>query len=283
MATTTSGLQPSLKALKCQTWVLRVSIHCQGCQRKVKKVLLGIDGVYTAAVDSQQQRVTVTGNIGVETLIKKLIKTGKHAEIWHEKLAPKEKESGKANTMHKQNDPKTDKSNGKKKSVKFSDDTEDAKNVEKSPENSTSRQEKPVVKSKGSENGGGGAKNGGKKKKERGQKGDNSKDDLGEGTPSSGGAAGAVYQTQGMGMDQVVGPSNLSPTRQHPVPFPQGFNISPVYASSYSMANPRENPAPFYYILPPSSPYANPTTYQVTPLDSFYYFSDENVDGCSIM
>lgn len=28
-----------------QTWVLKVSIHCQGCKRKVKKVLRGIDGI----------------------------------------------------------------------------------------------------------------------------------------------------------------------------------------------------------------------------------------------
>ncbi|KAK1260377.1 hypothetical protein QJS04_geneDACA002142 [Acorus gramineus] len=48
--------------LKYQTWVLKVPIHCEGCKRKVKKVLHSIDGVYTTAIDSQLQKVTVTGS-----------------------------------------------------------------------------------------------------------------------------------------------------------------------------------------------------------------------------
>lgn len=28
-----------------QTWVLRVSIHCEGCKRKVHKILTNIDGM----------------------------------------------------------------------------------------------------------------------------------------------------------------------------------------------------------------------------------------------
>uniref|UniRef100_A0A452YYK9 HMA domain-containing protein n=1 Tax=Aegilops tauschii subsp. strangulata TaxID=200361 RepID=A0A452YYK9_AEGTS len=31
--------------LQCKTLVLRVSIHCEGCKKKVKKVLQGVDGV----------------------------------------------------------------------------------------------------------------------------------------------------------------------------------------------------------------------------------------------
>ncbi|GMN43902.1 hypothetical protein TIFTF001_013097 [Ficus carica] len=38
--------------------------------------------VYTTTIDLRQQRVTVTGNVDSETLIKKLVKTGKHAELW---------------------------------------------------------------------------------------------------------------------------------------------------------------------------------------------------------
>lgn len=35
----------SYDCLLCfQTWVLKVSIHCEGCKRKVKKVLRNIDG-----------------------------------------------------------------------------------------------------------------------------------------------------------------------------------------------------------------------------------------------
>ncbi|KAK7387897.1 hypothetical protein VNO78_22695 [Psophocarpus tetragonolobus] len=79
-------LVPS-EPLKYQTWFLKVSIHCEGCRRKVKKVLQSIDGVFTTAVDPQQQKVTITGNVGVETLIRKLMKAGKRAEIWPENVA----------------------------------------------------------------------------------------------------------------------------------------------------------------------------------------------------
>ncbi|KAJ9181926.1 hypothetical protein P3X46_005969 [Hevea brasiliensis] len=289
MAATTFGEEP-YKALKCQTWVLKVSIHCQGCKRKVKKVLQGIDGVYTATVDSQQQRVTVTGNIEVETLIKKLIKTGKHAQIWPEKLSlSEEKESAKAKDMHKQKDANKGhdfNGNGRKKSVKFSEDgmTEKTKDVVKSLENAIEDMELPMVKNTAGENEGGGgggvAKSEGKKKKKKGQKGDNGNNDAGSGSSSSGAAAGTGCETPGVGMDQLVGPSNLSPTCHESVPFPQGFIIPPVYASSYSMAYPRESPGPFYYV----PLYAHPSRYnQMNPLDSFYYFSDENINGCFIM
>ncbi|CAM8891702.1 unnamed protein product [Rhodiola kirilowii] len=71
---------PNLK-----TWVLKASIHCEGCKKKVKKIVSNTPGVYSSDVDLKQQKVTVTGNIDVNTLISKLIKkTGKHAELWPE-------------------------------------------------------------------------------------------------------------------------------------------------------------------------------------------------------
>ncbi|CAI9771009.1 unnamed protein product [Fraxinus pennsylvanica] len=68
--------------LKIQTCVLKVHIHCEGCKHKVKKILQKIDGVYKTTIDSEQGKVTVSGNVDPETLIKKLSKKGKHAEIW---------------------------------------------------------------------------------------------------------------------------------------------------------------------------------------------------------
>ncbi|CAK9138381.1 unnamed protein product [Ilex paraguariensis] len=95
--------QPS-ESLQHKTWVLKVSIHCEGCKRKVKKVLQQVEGVYNADIDTKQQKVTVTGNVDASTLIKKLIKSGKHAELWPEKIDEKEKKSGKAKKKEKQND-----------------------------------------------------------------------------------------------------------------------------------------------------------------------------------
>ncbi|XP_023522389.1 heavy metal-associated isoprenylated plant protein 32-like, partial [Cucurbita pepo subsp. pepo] len=39
-------------------------------------------GVFTTEIDAEQGKVTVTGNVDAAVLIKKLAKSGKHAEIW---------------------------------------------------------------------------------------------------------------------------------------------------------------------------------------------------------
>ncbi|KAF7817915.1 heavy metal-associated isoprenylated plant protein 35 [Senna tora] len=104
----------------CKTCVLKVSIHCEGCKRKVKKVLQSIDGVYNINIDLRQQKVVVTGNVESESLIKKLIKTGKHAELWPEKGDSKKKKQAKSeNKEQKQNEPESNESeNTEKETVK---------------------------------------------------------------------------------------------------------------------------------------------------------------------
>lgn len=74
--------EESFKLLKMQTIVLKVHIHCEGCKKKVKKLLQKIDGVYDTTIDAEQQKVTVIGNVDSEILIKKLTKSGKHAELF---------------------------------------------------------------------------------------------------------------------------------------------------------------------------------------------------------
>lgn len=39
-------------------------------------------GVYKVDIDAEQQKVTVTGNVDSTILIKKLVRLGKHAELW---------------------------------------------------------------------------------------------------------------------------------------------------------------------------------------------------------
>ncbi|KAG2637426.1 hypothetical protein PVAP13_2NG517400 [Panicum virgatum] len=43
-----------------QTVVLRVSIHCHGCKKKVRRVLKSIEGVQNVTVDAAQHKVPVT-------------------------------------------------------------------------------------------------------------------------------------------------------------------------------------------------------------------------------
>ncbi|XWS64523.1 hypothetical protein CRYUN_Cryun05aG0011200 [Craigia yunnanensis] len=92
--------------LKYKAWVLKVSIHCEGCKRKVEKTLRKIEGVYEAYADLKQQKATVKANlhVDVETLIKKLVKKGRHAELWPEKAEQKEKKQGKSKKKDKQGD-----------------------------------------------------------------------------------------------------------------------------------------------------------------------------------
>ncbi|XP_042469819.1 heavy metal-associated isoprenylated plant protein 32-like [Zingiber officinale] len=73
--------EDSLKFLKTQACVMRVNICCNGCQKKVKKVLHKIDGVYTVSINVEGRKLTVVGNVSPDILIKKLNKAGKHAEL----------------------------------------------------------------------------------------------------------------------------------------------------------------------------------------------------------
>ncbi|KAL9251869.1 Heavy metal-associated isoprenylated plant protein 37-like protein [Drosera capensis] len=80
------------KLLKIQTHVLRVNIDCDGCKLKVKKLLQKIEGVYAVIIDPDQQKVTVSGSVEPPTLIKKLIRSGKHAELWSDRSNQNQKQ-----------------------------------------------------------------------------------------------------------------------------------------------------------------------------------------------
>ncbi|KAM5561179.1 heavy metal-associated isoprenylated plant protein 36-like [Rosa sericea] len=98
----------STETLKYKTWVLKVSIHCGACSKKVTKILKKIDGVYITQVDYLQQKVTVIGNVEAETLIKTLTKkTTKHVELlWPDpKANSKDKKQSKPKDNEKQSDP----------------------------------------------------------------------------------------------------------------------------------------------------------------------------------
>ncbi|GJR70569.1 putative lipoprotein [Tanacetum coccineum] len=84
------------KLLKIQTCTLRVNLHCDGCKHKVKKILQRIEGVYQVSIDAEQQKVTVSGSVDCATLIKKLLKAGKHAEIWSNKNQSQTQQNQKA-------------------------------------------------------------------------------------------------------------------------------------------------------------------------------------------
>ncbi|KAK7258835.1 hypothetical protein RIF29_24423 [Crotalaria pallida] len=66
-----------------QTCILKVSMHCVGCEKKVKKILHKIDGVNSVNIKGGEKgKVVVTGNVNPATLIKTLKMSGNPAKIW---------------------------------------------------------------------------------------------------------------------------------------------------------------------------------------------------------
>ncbi|XP_059652408.1 heavy metal-associated isoprenylated plant protein 35-like [Cornus florida] len=107
--TTPKEVEEVSEHLRYKTWVLRVSIHCEGCKKKVKKILQKVEGVHKVDIEAKQHKVTVTGNVEGETLIKKMLKSGKQAELIliPEKTDQEEKKSGKSKNKEKQSNPES--------------------------------------------------------------------------------------------------------------------------------------------------------------------------------
>ncbi|KAL6519409.1 hypothetical protein OROGR_018729 [Orobanche gracilis] len=76
-----------------QVVVLRVSLHCRGCERKLRKHLSRLEGVKSYNIEFAVKKVTVTGNVtplGVLTSISKV----KNAQLWSPTLSSSEVKSG---------------------------------------------------------------------------------------------------------------------------------------------------------------------------------------------
>uniref|UniRef100_A0A0E0DQN6 HMA domain-containing protein n=1 Tax=Oryza meridionalis TaxID=40149 RepID=A0A0E0DQN6_9ORYZ len=84
------------ESLQCKVLALRVSIHCEECKKKVKKVLQKVEGVYRCDVDGRSNKatVTVTGKVSADTLVRKLRRAGKHAEQWPEEQQQQQQPGG---------------------------------------------------------------------------------------------------------------------------------------------------------------------------------------------
>lgn len=139
------------KLIKTQTWVLKVYIHCEGCKKKVKKVLQSIDGVFTTSIDAAEQKVTVTGNVAsADILLKKLLKSGKHAELWPV-----------AQNKQQNNEPKIPKQQKEQKAGK--DGGGDVNEHAAAPKGEKDKGDGEKSGGGGNEGGGGGKKRNGKK------------------------------------------------------------------------------------------------------------------------
>uniref|UniRef100_A0ACD5Z0A6 Uncharacterized protein n=1 Tax=Avena sativa TaxID=4498 RepID=A0ACD5Z0A6_AVESA len=76
------GYDRRRKRRQMQTVELKVSMDCEGCERKVKNALSSMRGVRSVDINRKQQKVTVSGYAEASKVLKKARSTGKKAEIW---------------------------------------------------------------------------------------------------------------------------------------------------------------------------------------------------------
>ncbi|XVF64718.1 hypothetical protein PTKIN_Ptkin09bG0189800 [Pterospermum kingtungense] len=80
-----SDLLSSVKKKKkkqTQTVALKIRMDCEGCARKVKKVLSGVKGAKKVEVDLKQQKATVTGYVEPKKVLAAAQSTKKKVELW---------------------------------------------------------------------------------------------------------------------------------------------------------------------------------------------------------
>ncbi|KAF5748611.1 heavy metal transport/detoxification superfamily protein [Tripterygium wilfordii] len=68
--------------LKPRMVVLKVSMHCNGCARKVEKHISKLDGVTSYKVDLESKMVVVIGDIFPLEVLESVCKVMKNAQIW---------------------------------------------------------------------------------------------------------------------------------------------------------------------------------------------------------
>eukprot|EP01018_Ginkgo_biloba_P019155 Gb_16245 [translate_table: standard] len=77
-----SLLGTNAKRRQMQTVELKVRMDCEGCERKVKNSVSSMKGVRSVDVSRKDQKLTVTGYVDPNKVLKKVKGTGKQAEFW---------------------------------------------------------------------------------------------------------------------------------------------------------------------------------------------------------
>ncbi|KAK7259370.1 hypothetical protein RIF29_24977 [Crotalaria pallida] len=300
------------ETLKYQKWVLRVLIHCDGCKKKVKKVLQGIDGVYTTEVDSQHHKVTVTGNVEAETLIKRLERAGKFAELLPEIKPPPEKKekkkSGKSKGGSDNNNKEKDQDQKKHNNDQAEGDDGGGSNegcIDVPEEESDKENHGDECEDVGFGGDGGGGESGKKKKKKKKKKnksGGNGGDDSAPPPPpppNNGGLEPLEQLPSSIATNSLAYSKDLiGPPVQHAYPYPQMYYSppslpppQPAYGLSYNTAYPVSSAS--YYVATPimpmhayNAPYPRLPPPPPPPSDPIKRYDDDDDEyggGCSIM
>ncbi|OIT37470.1 hypothetical protein A4A49_16039 [Nicotiana attenuata] len=70
------------------TFALKLKIHCKDCERKVKNMLLKIQGVHSVKIDEKLGNVVISGTVDPAIILTVLEKLGRKAEILWEQGTP---------------------------------------------------------------------------------------------------------------------------------------------------------------------------------------------------
>jgi len=71
------------KRKQFQTVEMKMRIDCEGCERKVRKALEGMEGVSSVEVAPRQHKVTVAGYVDAGKVMRRVARrTGKRVEPW---------------------------------------------------------------------------------------------------------------------------------------------------------------------------------------------------------
>ncbi|CAM8954028.1 unnamed protein product [Rhodiola kirilowii] len=73
---------PKGQPLSLQTIDLKVRMCCEGCERVVKRAIFKLRGIDSVEVDLKMEKVTVTGYIDRNKVLKAVRRRGKRAEFW---------------------------------------------------------------------------------------------------------------------------------------------------------------------------------------------------------
>ncbi|GLT74457.1 hypothetical protein SLA2020_462530 [Shorea laevis] len=77
-----SSVKKKKKKKPMTTVALKIRMDCEGCARKVKKVLSGVKGAKSVDVDLKQQKATVTGFVEAKKVLAAAKTTKKKVELW---------------------------------------------------------------------------------------------------------------------------------------------------------------------------------------------------------
>lgn len=67
---------------------LKVGLHCDECIKKILKAIKKIEDIESYDVDTELNKVRVSGNVTSERMIRVLQKIGKQATIWDHHFSP---------------------------------------------------------------------------------------------------------------------------------------------------------------------------------------------------